>query len=296
MSNDTTKLITNKEKLPKAIKEGKIQIGGITIDCAILDNGEQVITQSSILKLMGKSHPGGRPSKAALRYKNETGQIPIFVAANNLIPFIPNTLYSQAKPIIFTPTRGAKAYGYKAVIIPDICDVYLDARNAEKLKGEQVIICKTCEIISRGLSRVGISALIMEACGIPTSEKEYLQNILNEYIEKSLQKWVKRFPERFFQGYKKMYQIENDSYIPSHIGNFINKYVYKELAPGVLDELRKINPIEGNGKRKHAHHQFLTPNKGVIELEKQLIKIVTLMQLSENKKEFDTNFSKLGNQ
>jgi len=51
-----------------------------------------------------------------------------------------------------------------------------------------------------------------------------------------------------------------------HIGYFINTFIYNELAPGILDELKKLNPVNENGRRMHAHHQFLTVNKGVQEL------------------------------
>jgi len=38
--------------------------------------------------------------------------------------------------------------------------------------------------------------------------------------------------------------------------------VYARLAPGVLDELRRLNPKDENGHRKNRHHQWLTPDVG----------------------------------
>ena len=274
-------------KFPKAIAHGKIAIGNIEIDCAVLENGTQVIIQKSILKLMGRSHPGGRPSKEIQSLREAGVQIPIFVAANNLTPFIPRTLCSQGTPIIFKSLGGGPAHGYDAKIIPDICDTYINARRQGNiLTKDQIPIAATLEIVNQGLSRLGITALINEACGIVSNEKDYLQKILNEYIEKILQPWVKRFPQSFFSRYKKMYGLSDNNKIPIHIGHFINTFIYKEQTPGMLDELKKLNPVNDNGRRSHAHHQFLTPNKGVVALEKQVLQINSLMGIAKNKKQF----------
>ena len=210
------------KKILKAIAQEPLKIGNFTIDCAVLSDGTQVITRPSIHKLMGKSNHGGRPTKKIQEMKTANVQIPSFLSANNLNAFIPNTLSTTCTPITFIGLRGGRYQGYIANIIPDICDTYLDARKACVLTKDQIPIASTLEIISRALTRVGIAGLINEACGIVTSEKDYLQKILNTYIDKVLQPWVKRFPKTFFERYKKMYGIENNKSIPMHIGNFIN--------------------------------------------------------------------------
>jgi hypothetical protein len=286
-------VITSTKKFPKALKDGKVKIGNITIDCAVLENGTRVVTQKSILSIMGRTHPGGRPTKAIIDLKNQGVQIPVFVAANNLIPFIPSRLRAQGTPIIFIPIKGSRAYGYDAEIISDICDTYIDAFCAGKLTKDQIPIAATLRIISKGLQIVGIHGLINEACGIITSEKDYLQRILSTYINKTLLKWCKRFPDHFFEKYKIMYGLRKEDRIPSHVGCFINKNIYNELAPGVLDELRKLNPKDVNGKRAHTHHQLLTPEKGIIELDKQLIKVSAIMSFSESRKDFEQKYKKV---
>lgn len=292
-------IIQKQKKKPKAIGSGPIEIGHISIESAVLDDGTEVITQNSLLRLMGRSHPGGRPTKEIERLRSDGVQIPVFVAANNLIPFIPSSLSSVGSPIKFIREKGGIAYGYKAIIIPDICDTFLDAAKAKNKEGKSILtkdqlpIAATLEIISRGLGRVGISALVREACGIPSSEKEYLQKILSKYISSELLKWTRQFPESFFNMYRSLYGIEEDHRIPSHIGIFINRFIYGEIAPFLLEELKKINPIQENGRRAHAHHQFLTPNKGVLELQKQLLFVQGIMGSSKNKKEFDENYKKI---
>ncbi|WP_084788666.1 P63C domain-containing protein [Bradyrhizobium sp. Cp5.3] len=42
------------------------------------------------------------------------------------------------------------------------------------------------------------------------------------------------------------------------------------LAPGVLEELKKANPRQESGRRKHKHFQWLTENRGYPKLREHL--------------------------
>ena len=65
----------------------------------------------------------------------------------------------------------------------------------------------------------------------------------------------KYFPAEF---YKEMFRLEKWTYDeksikrPSVIGHYINNIVYKRLAPAVLKELQRKNPITEKGYRKQA--------------------------------------------
>jgi hypothetical protein len=45
---------------------------------------------------------------------------------------------------------------------------------------------------------------------------------------------------------------------PRYFGLLTNDIVYDRLAPGVLDELKKVNPKDDAGRRKRKHFQWLT--------------------------------------
>jgi hypothetical protein len=289
MSLDANK---STNKMPRAVADGKITMGDIEIDCAVLEDGTQVINQASMLRLMGRKKIPTTFTKEIIALREGGMQIPAFVAANNLIPFISKHLNAGSAPIKFIHPKYGKANGYRADIIPTIIKTYLGARIAGVLTKDQLPIASTLEIVSLGLVHVGIAALVNEACGIPSSDKDFLQNILSKFIAHELQPWTRRFPPHFFASYKRMYNLSEDDSLPLHVGTFINHKVYKELAPGILEELKKVNPKDEDGKRAHAHHQFLTPNKGVVELEKQLIKVCTIMNLSDNRKDFDDKYKK----
>ncbi len=51
--------------------------------------------------------------------------------------------------------------------------------------------------------------------------------------------------------------------MPQYFGNIINELVYTRIAPGVLPELRAVNPVVGpKGRRKAKHFQHMTENVG----------------------------------
>ncbi len=55
--------------------------------------------------------------------------LPPFLAADNLNPFITNELRGATNPIIFRSLTGQRAFGYKAMLLPMVCEVYLQARR-----------------------------------------------------------------------------------------------------------------------------------------------------------------------
>jgi hypothetical protein len=52
------------------------------------------------------------------------------------------------------------------------------------------------------------------------------------------------------------------------------------LAPGVLTELKKVNPITPKGFRKHKHFQHLTEDIGHPKLREHIASINALMKAS----------------
>jgi len=63
------------------------------------------------------------------------------------------------------------------------------------------------------------------------------------------------------------------------------------LPPGVLEELRRLNPVTENGRRKRKHFQHLA-DTGNEHLDRQITSVITLMRVSDNKGELEHNFAK----
>ena len=73
---------------------------------------------------------------------------------------------------------------------------------------------------------------------------------------------------------------------PSIIGKYTNNLVYQRLAPGVLKELRRKNPVTEAGRRKSRHHQWLTGKIGHPKLKEHISNVITLMRAASNWKHF----------
>ena len=109
--------------LPKATHEGTLIIGDMEIPCAVLDNGMRVLTQSGVMLALGRA----RQAKGRQYYDGDVN-LPAFLTAKNLKPFIPNSLSVTSSQIEFRTLSGARAFGYSADLLPAVCGVFLEKR------------------------------------------------------------------------------------------------------------------------------------------------------------------------
>lgn len=217
--------------------------------------------------------------------------------ANNLQPFIRDELHEISDPIPYRIAGEAgRNWGYRAEMLPMVCDVYLEAR-AGKLAPKQRAVAEAAETLVRGLTRVGIVALVDEATGYQEVRARLeLQMILEAYVQAELRPWIKTFPDEFFA---QIYRLQGWEYRPGtskrtpYVGKLVNKYVYDQLPPGVLDELQRLNPRNERGNRSHRHHhRFLTADTGHPQLDQQIATVTTLMRISADRQEFEILFER----
>jgi len=69
------------------------------------------------------------------------------------------------------------------------------------------------------------------------------------------------------------------------VASYTKDIVYARLAPQILEEIERRNPIEG-GRRKAAHHQWLTDDVGHPALAQHLHAVITLMRVSKTWPQF----------
>ena len=198
-------------------------------------------------------------------------------------------------PVLFTLPQGVTAFGYPATVLPDICEVVLSARENGKLLKSQIHIAARCELIMRGLARVGIIALVDETTGFQRiREERALATILEKFIAKEIQPWVMTFPYEF---YDQIFRLKgwtgpDGAKRPSVIGHYTNNIVYSRVAPGVLEELQKLNPSRGSGGRKWRHHQWFKPEPGYIKLNQHLVAVIALMRAAPNWTAFERSLKR----
>lgn len=245
-----------------------LRIGSLEIPCYVLDDGRRVVTQSGMLIALDMS-PGTATKGGGDRIAN-------FANTKAISPFVSSNLMEMiTKPLRFR-AHGTMAYGYEATILPELCDAILDARQEKKLNYQQNHIAKQAEILVRAFARVGIIALVDEATGYQEiRDREALQEILKRYISEELMKWVKTFPMEF---YKQIFRLKgwnwNAGRMSPIVGGIVNDLVYGRLAPGVLEELKRRNPVTEKGYRKHKHFQHLTTDIGHPALTRHLYELI----------------------
>ena len=60
-----------------------------------------------------------------------------FLAHKNLQPFISDELRKDSTPVHFRTEDGDPAFGYRAQVLPGVCNLYLSVRDAGKLHKTQ---------------------------------------------------------------------------------------------------------------------------------------------------------------
>ena len=248
-----------------------------------------MINQKTIMGALGRSLSTGRHQRTEGR--------PPFVAAADLVPYFPETLPDMFQPIEFrVPGQTVSATGFRAEILPLVCETYLAAKDAGALLDSQMNAAESAGKLVRGLARVGIIALVDEATGYQDIRaRDELAAILNAYIAPELRPWTKQFPDEFFRG---IYRIQGWDFKPGtskrtpYVGHLINKYIYDQLPPGVKEELRSLNPRTPQGYRRHKHHQYLTADTGNSHLDRQISTVTMLMRISDDKYHFEDLFDR----
>lgn len=272
----------------EATHRGFLEVAGSKIPCAVLKNGKRIISQTGLFGAFD------RPRKGEKRQEG----LPSIIGAANLLPYVTDELREKCNAIHYFHTNGTVAVGYDAVLIPLVCNLYLEAdqANPRMLVASQEKIVERAKILVRALAKVGITALIDEATGYQYErERNELQVLLSKYIAEEFLPWTSRFPREYYQEIFRLYKWQYDQLSLKRtpfIGKFTNEFVYNEMSPEVLEELRKKNPISEKGRRKHKHHQHLTENIGIPHLERHLTKLITVMQLSDNLDDFKENFKR----
>lgn len=281
---------TVQDRPPKATHEGPLKLGGVEIHCAVLEDGTRVMSRIGFIRAIGRT---GK-AKGGRKYDREF-EVPVFLTADNLKPFIPKGLYENSRPIHFRTLGGTIAIGYRWELLPLVCNVFLDAKDEGKLHPMQLQIAEQCKILFRGFATVGLAALIDEATGYQeVRDRKALQAILDAYLSRELAAWANRFPNEFYQEifrlrgwtWDELKKKAGKGQGPRVVGKYTNDFVYARLAPGILEELQHRNPVTETGKRKAKHHQWLTEDVGHPALAQHLHAVIGLMRASETWEQF----------
>lgn len=276
------------EKLPKVAYSGKVNIGDKELSCAVLDDGTRILTNTAIFQAFNRPRKGKQSEEYRLK------DVPAFINASNLKPYIEREFSNDNYAVRYI-SNGRELTGYKAEILSIICEIYLSARDDNVLTENQKPLAEMSDILIRSLAKVAITALIDEATGYQFErDARALQELLALYISEEFLPWIKTFPDEF---YKQMFRLRGWDYKgrfkTPYAGQITNFLIYNRLPEGVLDELKRLNPvISKNGYRKYRLHQGLTKEKGYEHLTQHISTVTTMMRGFDTWSDFEPIFRK----
>jgi len=280
-------------QIPQATHEGDLRIGKaeVVIKAAVLPSGKRLLSQGTFLRALGRS----RTPKAGTGGLSTVDGLPFFLQAEQLKPFISEELRLSTTPIMFRLKSGQRSIGYEAELLAHVCEVYLRFRDDCRAKGIEVPvqyrhIVDACDILMRGFARVGIVALVDEATGFQeVRDRMALNKILDKYLRKAFAAWAKRFPDSY---YREIFRLRGWQWKgmsvnrPQAVATYTKDIVYKRLAPGILEELERRNPVDEKGNRLARHHQWLTEDVGHPALAQHIHAVTAMMRGAETWEEF----------
>lgn len=284
--------------LPKATHTGTLKIGDAEIPCAVLSDGTRLLTQAGFLGALGRStKPKGKSQQA-------TDGLPPFLATRSLESLISKEIVEATVPVDFVTPTGGKALGYRADLLPKVCDLFLQARSLDLLTSQQMQIAEKAEILVRALAKIGIVALVDEATGFQLErDRDELHKLLSVYLAEERLAWAKRFPDEF---YRQIYRLKGWAWPVGKaktplLGHITNDVIYERLPEGVLGKLRELNPTQEETKRRRwKHHQFLSQEVGQPDLRDHILQVLPIMRISKDwasfKRHLNIAFPKLGSQ
>ncbi len=266
---------------------GTLNLGGVELPCYVTSSGERLLSQRGLqdaLRLVSEDvpasgqHPGSRVDR--------------FLTAKWAKPLI----FKDKDPGHFAPIKcvfeGKTISGYRAAVLADVCDAMLEAKDLGLMDTpRRREIYQQCMLLMRAFMRVGIVALVDEATGYQKDRaRDELAQILQAFIAKEMQPWVKKFPADFYEEIFRLRKVPFDPQSvrrPAYFGHLTNNIIYRRLAPGVWTELKQKAKKEAESRASRPHlHRFLTSEVGDPRLKTLITKVTTIMQLSSNWTDF----------
>lgn len=261
-------------EMPHSMFPGILTMGDVEFECHVLNNGQRVLSQSEVVRVIS----GGRDSGNLLRYLDRN---PLYQ---------PNMI--EGRRVQFRiPGQPTVALGYDAELLVEICELYLDARAQKLLKPSQYKLAAMAEIVVRACAKVGIIALVDEATGYQKVRRERdLQLKLQAFIAEDMQEWALMFPSEFWY---ELARLEGIKYSPRNRplrwGKYVMAFVYDAIDPDVGKELRRINP---NPRFRKNHHQWLQ-EFGRARVHDQVMQTIAVMKTCDDMDEFKKRFARV---
>jgi hypothetical protein len=244
---------------PFAKWRGQIDLGTDNLDVYVLDTGQRVIAQRSAVKAMTDV---------------DSGKLGQYIGVLALKPFINSELIMGELLEFAIPGTQYRGMGMTTEQFELICRGYVQAlyKGAE-LSDKQREIAIKCAVLTSGLTRTGLDALIDEATGYQRERAEdALQVKLRAFIAEELRAWEKTFPDELWEEFGRLTNWSGPlTSRPKYWGKLVIELIYDTLDPDVAKYLRENRPPPGV-----RWHQNLTENYGARQLVSRCYEVIGL--------------------
>jgi P63C domain len=266
---------------PFAKWRGKIDLGGDELDVYVLDTGDRVISLRSAVKSIADA---------------DSGDLAKFIGVSSVKTFINNELILAELREFAIPGTQFMGRGMTTEHFELICRGYVQAlyQRAPLTERQREIAIK-CAVLTSGLTRTGLDALIDEATGYQYErDEDALQVKLRAFIAEELRDWEKTFPDEVWEEFGRLTDWKGSlNSRPKYWGKLVIELIYDTLDPDVAKHLRENRPAPGI-----KWHQNLTENYGARQLVARCYEIVGLAKscdtMGELRKKVEHHYGRQG--
>lgn len=251
--------------MPFAKWRGKIDLGGDELDVYVLDTEDRVIALRSAVRSIANA---------------DSGDLAKFIGVNSLKPFINSDLILAELVEFSIPGTQFTGRGMTTEHFELICRGYVQALyEGAALTDRQREIAIKCAVLTAGLTRTGLDALIDEATGYQYERAEdALQVKLRAFIADELRAWEKTFPDELWEEFGRLTGWETPLQTrPKWWGKLVIELIDDTLDPDVADYLKNNKPPAG----VHWHRQ-LTENIGVRQLVSRCWEVIGMAKTCDD--------------
>ncbi|MGJ8617687.1 MAG: P63C domain-containing protein [Sulfitobacter sp.] len=253
------------DKLPFAKWRGKIDLGGAELDCYVLNDETRVVSSGSTTKAIANV---------------ERGSLQDYIGQKALNPFIDKEKVLQETIRFSIPGTQWVAIGITTEHFELICRGYVQALyQGAALTDRQREIAIKCAVLTSGLTRTGLDALVDEATGYQYERAEdALQVKLRAFISEELRAWEKTFPDELWEefgrltGWKTPLQTR-----PKWWGKLVTELIYDTLDEDVAKYLKENKPPPGA-----KWHSQLTEDVGIRQLVSRCYEVIGMSKTCDD--------------
>lgn len=257
------------DSVPVAKWRGELDLGGAPVECYVLDNGERVIATRSAIKAFADA---------------DSGNLGNYIGVSALKPHLNSELVLGELIEFSIPGTQFRGNGLTTTNFELILRSYVTAlyENPADLTDRQRDIAIKCAVITAGLVRTGLDALVDEATGYQYERAEdALQVKLRAFIVEELRAWEKTFPDELWEEFGRLTNWSGPLHSrPKWWGRLVTELIYDTLDADVAKYLRENKPPPG----VHWHRQ-LTEDVGVRQLVSRCFEVIGMAKTCTDMRE-----------